>query len=113
MENKRLYPFDIFEKRPSMAVETLREYAKTRRLEKGISRKQLSQLSEVPVPTIERFETSGKISLDSFAKIVCSLGYYDELVSVLSGPKYRTMDELKEIQDNEFRKRGKRYKSFL
>lgn len=110
MDNELLYPFEIFDKSPERAINLLRANMRQRRLEKGVSRKYLSELTGVPAPTIERFETTGKISLESFVKIVCALDYFDELITVMDQPKYHTMDELREIQDNEYRKRGRRCK---
>ena len=110
MDKQVYYPLEIFDKSPERAISILKENERQRRLEKGVSRKLLSKLTGVPAPSIERFETTRKISLESFVKIVCTLNYFDELVNVMHEPKYRTIDELKDIQDNENRKRGKRCK---
>ena len=77
-----------------------------RRLEKGLSRKAVSERSGVPVPTIARFETEHKISLESYAALCQSLDYVSNLKSVMSEPKYSTMSELEEINGNRYRKRG-------
>lgn len=48
---------------------TLSRLMKKRRLEKGHTRKSLQSITGVPAPTIARFETSSRISLESFVKL--------------------------------------------
>lgn len=79
-----------------------------RRLEKGLSRNALSELSRVPVPTITKFETQFTVSLASFVSLAKALGYTDELNLLLSEPRYSTMAELDQINKNSNRKRGAR-----
>lgn len=78
-----------------------------RRLEKNISRAMLSQLSGVPAPTIAKFEKLHKISLESYVALCKALGYSDEIKSLLTEPKYNTMQELDRIHRNQNRKRGR------
>ena len=79
---------------------------KARRLEKKLSTKSLSAMSGVPASTIQRFELKHSISLESYVKLAKALGYTEEVMQLLSEPKYDTMKELLEINKNKPRKRG-------
>lgn len=79
---------------------------KARRLEKKLSTKSLSAMSGVPASTIQRFELKHSISLESYVKLAKALGYTEEVMQLLSEPKYDTMEELLEINKNKTRKRG-------
>ena len=85
----------------------LSEKVKRRRLEKGLSRKALSLMSGVPVPTIAKFEQQHSISLHSFLALAKALGYTDTLKSLLNEPVFSTMEELDTINRNKNRKRGR------
>ena len=80
---------------------------KRRRLEKGLSRKALSMMSGVPVPTIAKFEQHHSISLISFLALAKALGHVNALKSLLDEPVYSTMEELDTINRNKNRKRGR------
>ena len=54
------YSFDIFDKNPERLATILAENCRKRRLEKGLSRRSLSERTGIPEPTLERFETKGK-----------------------------------------------------
>lgn len=82
-----------------------------RRLEKGLSRAALSRACGVPAPTIAKFEQEHTISLLSFISIAKELGYSDEIKSLLSEPKFNTIEELDLINKNKNRKRGRDEKS--
>ena len=85
----------------------LSQNVKRRRLEKGLSRKALSMMSGVPVPTIAKFEQHHSISLISFLALAKALGYTNTLKSLLDEPVYSTMEELDTINRNKNRKRGR------
>ncbi|MFI3315711.1 MAG: helix-turn-helix transcriptional regulator [Rikenellaceae bacterium] len=78
-----------------------------RRLEKGLSRAALSRLSDIPAPTIAKFEQEHTISLVSFLAIAKALGYSDDVKKLLAEPKYSTIEELDTINKNRNRKRGR------
>ena len=80
---------------------------KGKQIYKGMSRRTLSSKCGVPAPTIERFERTGHISLESFCRIATEFGYYDELISVLSRTKYSSGDELEMINRNRNRIKGR------
>lgn len=81
---------------------------KKRRLEKGHSRKSLQELTGVPAPTIAKFETTSRISLESFVRLSMALGYEEELTGIFKEDKYSTMAEMETIKRNKNRKRGMR-----
>jgi len=79
-----------------------------RRLEKGLSRNQLSEISGVPSATIAKFEQKCTISLTSYIALAKALGYAKDIKELLSQPLYETMEELDVINKNKKRKRGRR-----
>jgi transcriptional regulator with XRE-family HTH domain len=87
-------------------MQRMAENLKARRLEKKLSTKSLSAMSGVPASTIQRFELKHSISLESYVKLAKALGYSEEVMLLLSEPKYDTMEELLEINNNKTRKRG-------
>lgn len=102
------YTYDL--ESPASIISLLAERIKKRRLEKGLSREALSQLSGVPVPTIAKFEQKNTISLKSFISLAMSLGYTDDMKQLLCEPKFSTMNELQQINNNQNRKRGGKLK---
>jgi len=89
-------------------LDTLSRQMKKRRLEKGYTRSSLQAIAGVPAPTIARFETTSKISLESFIKLASALGYQDELINFFKDDKYSTMEEMETIKMNRNRQRGTR-----
>ena len=97
----------IFDPYPlPVTMQRMAENLKARRLEKKLSTKSLSAMSGVPASTIQRFELKHSISLESYVKLAKALGYSEEVMQLLSEPKYDTMEELLEINKNKTRKRG-------
>ena len=89
-------------------MQQLADRVKSRRLERGLSRQALSELSGVPAPTIARFEQHYAISMRQYVDLVASLGYTDQLQEIMREPRYKTLEELETIQLNKHRKRGRR-----
>lgn len=54
------YSFVIFDKNPERLATTLAENCRKRRLDKGMSRRSLSEITGIPEATLERFETINK-----------------------------------------------------
>lgn len=98
------YTFDPYP--IQIAMQRMAENLRARRLEKKISTKSLAAMSGVPASTIQRFELKHAISLESYVKLAKALGYSEEVMQLLSEPKYDTMEELLEINKNKTRKRG-------
>lgn len=103
-----IYTFD-FEKTEDI-LEILAINLRKRRLEKGISRSTLSDLSGVPAPTIAKFETEHSISLSSFVALAKALNYSDQIKEIMNEPRFNTMEELEEIRRNKNRKKGSKLK---
>lgn len=100
-----LYSFDI--DTPEELLQTLARNLQKRRLEKGLSRDALSELSGVPAPTIAKFEQKHTISLASYVALAKALGYARAIKSLLDEPLYDTMEELDLINKNKNRRRGR------
>ena len=100
-----IYGFDIDTPKELLAI--LARNLQQRRLEKGLSREALSELSGVPAPTIAKFEQKHTLSLSSYVALAKALGYGNDIKKLLSEPQYSTMEELDRINRNKNRKRGR------
>lgn len=101
------YSFDIFDKNPERLAMTLADNCRKRRLDKGMSRRSLAETTSIPEPTLERFETKGKISLEAFLKLVIEFGWFDEMSAIMGKSKYTTGEELETINRNQGRQKGR------
>lgn len=101
------YGFDIFNKNPERLSAVLAENCRKRRLDKGMSRRSLSERTGIPEPTLERFETKGKISLEAFLKLVVEFDWFDEMSAIMSKSKFTTGEELETINKNQGRQKGR------
>lgn len=100
-----LYNFDM--DTPDELLAVLADNLQKRRLEKGLSREALTELSGVPAPTIAKFEQKHTISLSSYVALAKALGYTKAIKELLSEPLYNTMEELEVIKKNKNRKKGR------
>lgn len=100
-----MYTFGQISSRELM--QKLSERLKARRLEKGLSRPALAEISGVPAPTIARFEQQHAISMRQYIDLAISLGYADQMQTLMQEPIYKTLEELETIRNNQNRKRGK------
>lgn len=101
------YRLDNYTRDPQLLMMRLAGNCKARRLEKGYSRRTLSELTGIPAPTIERFERTGRISLESFCRLAIEFDYFDELGAIMGKTKYTTSQELESINRNLQRKKGR------
>lgn len=101
------YRLDNYSRNPQLLLDRMASNCKARRLEKGYSRKTLSDLTGIPAPTLERFERTGQISLESFCRLVILFDYFDEMAAILDHTKYSTSQELETINKNQNRKKGR------
>lgn len=101
------YRLDNYSRNPQLLLDRMASNCKARRLEKGYSRKTLSDLTGIPAPTLERFERTGQISLESFCRLVILFDYFDEMAAILEHTKYSTSQELETINKNHNRKKGR------
>ena len=88
-------------------MQQLAERLKARRLEKGLSRQALAEMSGVPAPTIARFEQHHAISMRQYIDMAIALGYAEQLQVLMKEPIYKTLEELETIHNNQNRKRGR------
>jgi transcriptional regulator with XRE-family HTH domain len=88
---------------------TLANDFRRRRIEKNLTRKEVSERSGVPVSNLARFEQKGCISLKNLIELAMSLNYTSEVKSIFAAPKYQTMEELTQIRRNAGKKKA--YKS--
>ena len=101
------YSFDIFDENSERLATILAENSRRRRLDKGLSRRSLSEMTGIPEPTLERFETKGKISLEAFLKLIVEFGWFDEMSAIMSKSKFTTGEELEAINKNRRRQKGR------
>lgn len=71
-----------------------------RRIEKNLTRKQISERSGVAVANIVRFEQKGLISLKNLIGIAMSMEYTSEVKNIFAEPKFSTLEELTQIRKN-------------
>ena len=101
------YSIDIFDKNPERLALILAQNCRRRRLNKGMSQRSLAETTGIPEPTIERFETKGKISLESFLKLVVEFGWFDEMSAIMGKSKFSTGEQLETINRNRSRQKGR------
>ena len=101
------YRLDNYTRDPQLLLDRLAQNCRARRLEKGYSRKTLSDLTGIPAPTLERFERTGTISLEAFCRLVIQFDFFDEMAAILNHTKYSTSQELEVINRNRDRKNGR------
>ena len=101
------YSIDIFDKNPERLALILSQNCGRRRQDQGMSRRSLAETTGIPEPTIERFETKGKISLESFLKLVVEFGWFDEMSAIMGKSKFSTGEQLETINKNRSRQKGR------
>ncbi len=78
------------------------------RLARDWRRVTLAERAGVGLSTVQRFETSGHITLDNLLKISAALGRLDEFEALFEPPVARTIDELERASATTLPKRGRR-----
>lgn len=101
------YRLDNYSRQPDLLTRRLAQNCRQRRLDKGLSRRTVAERTGIPAPTIERFENTGKISLESFCKLAIEFDYFDEMAAILQKTKFSTSEELETINHNRNRKHGR------
>lgn len=86
------------------AAMKIAEDFRLRRVEKGITRRQMAEMSGVAMANIARFEQKGLVSLNNLIELAMALGYLADIKNIFSEPKFSTIDELMQIRHN----KGKR-----
>lgn len=77
-----------------------------RRIEKNMTRGQVSGKAGIAVSNVIRFEQKGLISLSNLIALALSMGYTTEVANVFAQPKYSTMEELTQIRKNAGKKKA-------
>jgi len=78
------------------------------RLHLGWKRSTLAERSGVSVPTISRFERTGRTSLETLLRLCHALGHLDDFSDLLQVPEARSVAELEARVKRPVRKRGTR-----
>ncbi|MAE86894.1 MAG: transcriptional regulator [Flammeovirgaceae bacterium] len=89
----------MFSKLPSEVIQEIAEKSKKIRKSKKLSQEELAEKSGVSFGSIKRFETTGKISLESLLKIAFVLGVlgdFEKLFIQKETPK--TLDDIIKAQ---------------
>lgn len=77
-----------------------------RRIERNLTREDVSAQSGVALANIVRFEQKALISLSNLISLAMALGYTADIHSLFSQPKYSTMEELQIIRKSQKKKRA-------
>jgi transcriptional regulator with XRE-family HTH domain len=68
----------------------------------------LAERTGVSASTIQRFETSGKITLENLLRLAEGLGRVDELAALFEPPPANSIDELERRTSSRLPRRGSR-----
>lgn len=92
-------------KTPGETARDLSKKLKELRLLKHWKRATLAERSDVTESSLRRFEQTGKVSLDSFLKLIHALGRLDETETLLNPPSAQSLKELRQ-KEIKISKRG-------
>lgn len=81
---------------------------KALRLARNWRRATLAERAGVGLSTVQRFETTGHITIDNLLKLADALGRLHELEQLSMPPKARSIAELERSTDAPLPKRGRR-----
>ncbi len=82
--------------------------AREKRLSLNLSQQSLSKSSGVSHAVIKKFESTGKISLESLLKIAMALGCLNEFTDLFKTNNPNTFTSLNELINKKTRKRGRK-----
>ena len=68
----------------------------------------LAERSGVSLPTLRRYERTGKTSLENFLRICHALGRLDDVAALLEAPMARSIREMEDRSAQPPRRRGRR-----
>ncbi len=83
-----------FVKTPREIEWEVAKMTRLRRKEAKLTQEELSKKSGVSLGSLKRFETKGKISLESLIKIAFALGYEEDFLKLFAERKYRSIEEI-------------------
>ena len=98
----------IFDQTPTTILAAVSERARTRRLASGLTQDELSQKAGVSLDVVKRLESSGRISLETLARIAIALDASAPLMAMFPEPAARSIDELEAQAIGRARVYGKR-----
>lgn len=78
------------------------------RLLAGWKQSTLSDRAGVTLPTLRRFERSGKASLETFLRLCHALGRLDDVAELLNAPPARSLKDLESRATGRLPRRGNR-----
>lgn len=93
---------------PEQATSDLAARMRNLRLTQGWKQETLAARSGVSLASLRRFETSGKISLESLLALAFALHRLDDIDSLFQPPPASTLAELEAAEKRPVRKRGRR-----
>lgn len=82
---------------PRESMRLLAQQVRTLRKVKSLTQPRLAEKSGVALPTLKKFELTGKISLESFLKICDALGRLDAIETVMETTGSEDRNELFDI----------------
>lgn len=91
----------------SKAQKQLRQQMKAKRLGMGLTQKGLATRSGVPLPTLRKFEQTGRISLESFLKLLMVLGSLERIVDATK-PETKVFSSIDHVLEDRKRKTPKK-----
>jgi len=95
---------------PEEIAARLARRVRAERLRRAWKQKTLAERSGVSLPTVRRYERTGRTSVENFLRLCHALGRLDELAELLKPPPASSIDELEARAEAESpkRKRGVR-----
>ena len=97
-------PYALFS--PEEIANQLADKIRALRLSRKWKQSTLATRSGVSLPSLRRFEQSGRISLQSLLRLAFALGRLDELASILQPPAATSIRELEAVSTPHQTKRG-------
>lgn len=93
----------------SQAQKKLRGHVRTRRLAMNWTQARLAKRSGVSLGTLRKFEQQGRISLESFLKLLAVLGILEPVVRTVQPQRqaFLSLDEIAQATDRKPPQRGR------
>jgi transcriptional regulator with XRE-family HTH domain len=98
----------LFMMTPHEAALHLAKRARTKRLSLNLSQQTLAQRSGVSYGVLKKFESFGKISLESLLKLALALGSLEEFKDLFANASPEHALSLDELMKTKSRKRGRK-----
>lgn len=94
----------------SKAQKKIAENVRERRLQMDLTQEGLAERSGVPLSTLRKFEQKGKISLESFLKLLSVIGGLEEVINALKPniPNFKSIDDVLKTEAEIIKKRGRK-----